>query len=185
MKRLNCGIKLDLRKCLICYMLLELFVWAFMTYSAILHGKIFDYTYFETANFVAHVTEGGSNWYYNLMFGHLNLTTSIDQQKILQGEICFQIGVKIINSLMCCWFSEVRHIEYAVCVCLWNVFHIDNVLLSWYVRGRVGQERCKNHVRRRQGHVFENAQTYGSVELFKLNFIELLPFVLKSSTTST
>lgn len=73
-----------------------------MAYSAVYHGKIFDYKYFETQNFVAHVSEG-ENWYYNLMFGHLNLTTNIDQQKIIQGDLPRRIsfGVKTINSFIC------------------------------------------------------------------------------------
>jgi hypothetical protein len=57
-----------------------------MTYSAVYHGKIFDYSFYETSTFVAHVNDG-SNWYYNLMFGHLNLTKNFEHQKSIQGEI--------------------------------------------------------------------------------------------------
>jgi hypothetical protein len=69
-------------------MLIELFVWGFMTFSAIYYGKIFDYKYFETSRFVAHVN-GGENVYYNLMFGYnLNFTTNIEHQKNVQGKVC-------------------------------------------------------------------------------------------------
>jgi hypothetical protein len=85
MKRLGCGIKFDLRKGLICYMVLEFMIWTFMSYSAIYHGKLFDYKYVETSSFVAHVSTG-ENWYYNIMFGHLNLTTNFEQQKNMQRK---------------------------------------------------------------------------------------------------
>lgn len=78
-------------------MSLELCVWVFMTYSAIYHGKIFDYNFYETADFVAHVDAGG-NWYYHLMFGHLNLTTNVEHQKTIQGEKFLHFGVQVINS---------------------------------------------------------------------------------------
>lgn len=98
MKRLSCGINIDLRKCLICYMCFELCVWIFMTYSAVYHGKIFDHNFCKTEEFVTHVNDA-SNWYYNLIFGHLNFTTNIEQQKNIQGKI-FDFGVKIINSFI-------------------------------------------------------------------------------------
>ena len=69
-------------------MLIELFVWCFMTYSAIYHGKIFDYKYIKTEDFISHVNgTGGGNWYYQLMFGHLNLTNiDINDQRNVQGK---------------------------------------------------------------------------------------------------
>lgn len=90
----DCAIKLVVRKCVIinCYMWIELFVWCFMTYSSIYHGKIFDYNNTDTKEFVLRLQDeegrGSGNWYYRLMFGDLNLT-NIDSQKQreVQGEM--------------------------------------------------------------------------------------------------
>lgn len=87
----NCQLKFDVRKSSIikCYMWIELCVWCFLTYSSVYHGKIFDYKYIETEEFVSHVEGGeGGNWYYRLMFGNLNLTNiDFESQRGVQGEI--------------------------------------------------------------------------------------------------
>lgn len=90
----SCLIKFDSRKSLVikCYMWIELCVWCFLTYSSIYHGKIFDYKYTETEDFVLHVKGGegneSGNWYYRLMFGNLNLTNiDFENQRSIQGKM--------------------------------------------------------------------------------------------------
>lgn len=69
------------------YLCLELCVWTFMTYSAVHHGKMFDYEFASTEEFALHI-DGGGNWYYRLMFGNLNPTNIDDDDKrSVQGGI--------------------------------------------------------------------------------------------------
>lgn len=71
-----------------CYIWLEMSVWCFMSCAAIYYGKIFDYNYSKTEEFVSHLSdEKGGNWYYHLMFGDLDLANieSIQQESI-QGK---------------------------------------------------------------------------------------------------
>lgn len=70
------------------YMWLELSVWCFMSWAAIYYGKIFDYNYSNTEEFVSHLSdENGGNWYYHLMFGNLSLTNiESSQQESIQGK---------------------------------------------------------------------------------------------------
>lgn len=87
----DCSIIFDVRNRLIInyYMWIELFVWCFLAYSSIYHGKVFDYNNFDLKEFVEHLeTEGKSgNWYYRLMFGNLNLTNiDVEQQRSVQGK---------------------------------------------------------------------------------------------------
>lgn len=70
------------------YICLEMAVWLFLSVAAIYYGKIFDYTYAKTDEFVSHLSdEKDGNWYYRLMFGDLNLTNiDASQQESLQGK---------------------------------------------------------------------------------------------------
>lgn len=80
------GIKIAARKCAIVYVTCEMCVWAFLAYSAIYHGKIFDYRHTDPADFEKSID---SNWYYRIMFGHLNLSaTDANNQQTIQGINC-------------------------------------------------------------------------------------------------
>lgn len=68
------------------YLWLEVIVWPWLAYSAIVHGKLFDYQFTETEDFVDAINAGG-NWYYQLMFGDLDLTNiELADQRIIQGS---------------------------------------------------------------------------------------------------
>lgn len=89
--RLKSLINFKVRKSLMisCYIGLEMCVWCLLSVAAIYFGKIFDYTYMKTEDFVSHLNgEKGGNWYYQLMFGDLNLTNSdLNQQESIQGKL--------------------------------------------------------------------------------------------------
>lgn len=88
--RLKCLINFEIRKSLLisCYIWLEMIVWCFMSFSAIYYGKLFDYNYSKTEEFVSHISgEKGGNWYCHLMFGDLNLTNiETSRQESIQGK---------------------------------------------------------------------------------------------------
>lgn len=131
MKTLKCEkcSTLDSRKrfMILCYMSIELGIWCFMTYSAICNGKIFDYKYTKTDDFVSHLEAG--NWYYQLMFG-LNLThMEIERQQLIQGWSCHRFMVSQFCEIF--YFSQVRHPKHAFRVCFWDLFHLDNILPNW------------------------------------------------------
>lgn len=75
------------------YLLLEAFVWSSLAYSAIVHGKLFDYEFTDTQEFVDAIN-AGDNWYYQLMFGDLNLTNigRVDQRFIQGGVRCCSLN---------------------------------------------------------------------------------------------
>lgn len=71
------------------YLWLEVIIWWYLAYSAIVHGKLFDYEFTDTKEFVDAI-EGGENWYYQLMFDRLNLTNiELADQRIIQGKNAF------------------------------------------------------------------------------------------------
>lgn len=71
-------------------MWLELCAWCFMSYTSIYHGKLFDYKHIDPTDFAQHINDGGGNWYYRLMFGHLNLTNiDVDGLRNVQGKTEF------------------------------------------------------------------------------------------------
>lgn len=79
------------------YLWLELIVWSFLAYSAIFHGKIFDYEFTDTVEFVDAIN-AGENWYYQLMFDQLNLTNiELVDQRIVQGKNAFSVSFRLLN----------------------------------------------------------------------------------------
>lgn len=68
------------------YLWLEALIWSSFAYSAIVHGKLFDYEFTDTKEFVDAIVTG-DNWYYQLMFGDLNLTNiGVVDQRFIQGS---------------------------------------------------------------------------------------------------
>jgi hypothetical protein len=81
----NCVLKCDLSKIVQAYMCGELIVWAFLSYTAIYYGKMFDYRFTDTKQFAQNID---TNFYYSLVFGHLNLTNrDVKEQRLIQGEM--------------------------------------------------------------------------------------------------
>jgi hypothetical protein len=65
------------------YMTFEISLCLMLSYLAIYYGKIFDYQYTDTSQFVRNID---TNLYYSLMFG-LNLTNvDVKEQRIIQGN---------------------------------------------------------------------------------------------------
>ncbi|KAG5676964.1 hypothetical protein PVAND_006756 [Polypedilum vanderplanki] len=74
--------KCDLRKILQFYMCSEFIIWAFLSYTTIYYGKIFDYRFTDTTQFVQNID---TNLYYTIVFGHLNLTyRDVKEQRAIQ-----------------------------------------------------------------------------------------------------
>lgn len=79
-----CSIKCDSRKILQIYMTCECLVFAFLSYTAIYYGKLFDYRFTDTSQFAQNID---TNLYYTITFGHLNLTNyDVKEQRFIQGK---------------------------------------------------------------------------------------------------
>lgn len=80
----NFAVRFESRKLLQLYVCFELVIWTILSYSAVYYGKIFDYRFTDPSEFASRIDK---NFYYELMFGHLNLTTlNVEEQQMIQGE---------------------------------------------------------------------------------------------------
>lgn len=80
------SLRFESRKFLQIYMCCELVIWTFLSYSAVYYGKIFDYRYTDPSEFASRID---TNFYYEFMFGHLNLTAlndDVKEQRNIQGD---------------------------------------------------------------------------------------------------
>jgi hypothetical protein len=77
---------LSCRSFVLSWMWFELAVWCFLTYSSICYGKLFDYEFTDTEDFIVEISEG-DNWYYDIIFGDLNVKNiDLSDQRIIQGK---------------------------------------------------------------------------------------------------
>lgn len=82
------SVRVESRKLLQCYMCCELVIWSILSYSAVYYGKIFDYHFTDPSEFTSRID---TNLYYELMFGHLNLTQlDVKEQRETQGELFYR-----------------------------------------------------------------------------------------------
>lgn len=76
--------KFEPRRLLQIYMYFEFVIWSFLSYWAVYYGKIFDYRYTNPSDFASRID---TNFYYEFMFGHLNLTErAVKEQTEIQGK---------------------------------------------------------------------------------------------------
>lgn len=90
----NFAVRLESRKLLQLYVCFELVIWTILSYSAVYYGKIFDYRFTDPSEFASRID---TNFYYEFMFGHLNLTTlDVKEQQNIQGKFLSHFIIKFV-----------------------------------------------------------------------------------------
>jgi hypothetical protein len=131
------SVRVESRKLLQCYMCCELVIWSILSYSAVYYGKIFDYRFTDPSEFTSRID---TNLYYELMFGHLNLTKlDVKEQRETQGELFLSRIIRAYFFLSAFWsssswyFRKMWHAKYSFCVCIWHLLDINHLFHHWLI----------------------------------------------------